>query len=91
MPPVRNEKMMHTAPSAPSVPATVAAVVPSRLKPRKPCPCAISVMIGTTHADEEVGDADTQQRPHRAAELHLPLMQHRAIDAPRQHRSRDER
>ena len=42
-------------------------------------------------ADEEVGHADAQQRPHRAAEPDLPLVQHRTIDAPRQHCSRNKR
>ena len=91
MPPVRNEKMMQTAPSAPSVPATVAARRAGAVEAAQALPLREQHDDRNEHADQEVGDADAQQRPHRAAQLDLPLVQHRAIDAPRQHCTRNER
>ena len=41
-------------------------------------------------ADEEVGDADAEQRLHRAAEHHLSAVQGRAVEAPRQRRAERE-
>src|SRR4030095_10236113 len=35
-------------------------------------------------ADQKVGDSDAEQRAKRAAELDLPLMQHRAVNSPRE-------
>jgi hypothetical protein len=45
---------------------------------------------GNEHADQEISHADAQERAHRIAETHLPLMQHRAVDAPRDSRAERE-
>ena len=80
---------MQAAPAAPSAPAMVAVIRPVRLKSDS-APCALEAGHRDEHADQEVGDADAEQRLERIAELGLTLMEQRAVRAPRQHGAGDE-
>ena len=80
---------MHTAPMAPSAPATVA-MIDARAIESVQLALRAERRHGYEDADQEVGDADAEQRLERVAQLRLSLVEQRAVGAPRQHGSDDE-